>query len=420
MSRAWRLLADIGPLRQSPDFRRLWAGTTLSAVGGALTTFAVPLQVYDITRSPLAVGAIGVAQLIPTITIGLLGGALADAVDRRKLVLAASSCSAAVSAGLAAQAFAGLHSVWLLYVLVAVSASVSAISSPVRRTFVPSLLPADQVAAGLALNRLSFQIMLTVGPALAGLITAVPGLGLRACYLVDAASFAGSLYGVARLRALPRRAAAGRPGSRAVTAGVRYIGRSRVLSGAFLADLNATFFGLPIALFPAINAERFGGNPRTLGLFTAAIGVGGLVSGALSGPVGHIARQGRAMLWAVAIWGAAFAGFAVAKTLWLTLAMLAIAGAADTFTVVFRGTIVQQTTPDEFRGRVTAADYVVGVSGGQLGNLEAGALGSLTSPAISALSGGLATIAGAIVIGLLLPAFARYQAQPRAQTQQPA
>jgi hypothetical protein len=198
---------------------------------------------------------------------------------------------------------------------------------------------------------------------------------------------------------------------------VRYIGRSRVLAGAFLADLNATIFGLPIALFPAINAERFGGDPRTLGLFTAAIGAGGLVSGTLSGPVAHITRQGRAMLWAVAIWGVAFAGFAVAKTLWLTLAMLAIAGAADTFTVVFRGTIVQQTTPDEFRGRVTAADYVVGVSGGQLGNLEAGALGSLTSPTISALSGGLATIAGAIVIGLVVPAFARYQAQPHPHPQ---
>ena len=144
------------------------------------------------------------------------------------------------------------------------------------------------------------------------------------------------------------------------------------------------------------------------------------MSGALSGPVGHITRQGRAMLWAVVIWGAAFAGFAVAKTLWLTLAMLAIAGAADTFTVVFRGTIVQQTTPDEFRGRVIAADYVVGVSGGQLGNLEAGALGSLTSPVISALSGGLATIAGAIVIGLVLPAFARYQAQPHPQPQESA
>jgi len=420
MSRATRLFADIGPLRESPDFRRLWAGTTLSAVGGALTTFAVPLQVYDITRSPLAVGAIGVAQLIPTVTIGLLGGALADATDRRKLVLAASSCSAAVSAGLAAQAFAGLHSVWLLYVLVTVSASLVAISSPARRTFIPSLLPADQVAAGLALNRLGFQIMLTAGPALAGLITAVPGLGLRACYLADAASFACSLYGVARLPALPRRAQAARAGPRAVAAGVRYITSSRVLTGAFLADLNATIFGLPVALFPAINAERFGGNPRTLGLFMTAIGVGGLVSGALSGPVGHITWQGRAMLWSVAIWGVAFAGFAVARTLWLTLAMLAIAGAAGTFTVVFRGTIVQRTTPEEFRGRVTAADYVVGVSGGQLGNLEAGALGSLTSPAISALSGGLATIAGAIVIGLLLPAFTRYQAQPHTQPQRPS
>ncbi|HEY6312083.1 MAG TPA: MFS transporter [Streptosporangiaceae bacterium] len=413
-ARAGRLLADVRPLRESPAFRRLWAGSMLSSVGGALTMFAVPLQVYDITRSPFAVGGIGVAQMIPTVTIGLLGGAIADAVDRRRLVLVTSGGNAAVSAGLAAQAFAGLRSVWLLYALVAVSSSLSAISAPVRRTFIRSLLPADQLTAGLALNRLSFQITLTTGPALAGLITAAPGLGLRACYLIDAASFACSLYGVARLPALPRSAAATRPGPSAVAAGVRYIGRTHVLAGAFLADLAATVFGLPIALFPAINAERFGGDPRTLGLFTAAIGVGGLVSAALSGPVGHIARQGRAMLWAVAVWGAAFAAFAIATTLWLTLLMLAIAGAADTFTVVFRGTIVQQTTPDEFRGRVTAADYVVAVSGGQLGNLESGALGSLTSPTVSALSGGLITVASAVVIGLVMPAFTRYKRQPRA------
>jgi MFS family permease len=415
MARAKRLLADVRPLRESPAFRRLWVGSTLSAVGGALTMFAVPLQVYDITRSPFAVGAIGVAQMVPTVTIGLLGGAIADAVDRRKLVLVTGGCNAAVSAGLAAQAFAGLGSVWLLYALVAVSASLSAISSPVRRTFIPSLLPADQLTAGLTLNRLSFMVTLTVGPGLAGLITAAPGLGLRACYLIDAASFACSLYGVARLPALPRRAAAARPGPRAVAAGVRYIGRSQALAGAFLADLNATVFGLPVALFPAINAERFGGDPRTLGLLTAAIGVGGLVSATLSGPVGHITRQGRAMLCAVAIWGAAFAGFAIATTLWLTLVMLAIAGAADTFTVVFRGAIVQQTTPDEYRGRVTAADYVVAAGGGSLGNLEAGALGSLTSPVISALSGGLITVAGAAVIGLALPAFAAYRSEPRTQ-----
>jgi hypothetical protein len=298
---------------------------------------------------------------------------------------------------------------------VAVSSSFSAISAPVRRTFIPSLLPADQLTAGLALNRLSFQVMLTAGPGLAGLITAAPGLGLRMCYLIDAASFACSMYGVARLPAPPRRTGAARPGPRAVAAGVRYVGRSHVLAGAFLADLNATIFGLPIALFPAINAERFGGDPRTLGLFTAAIGMGGLVSAALSGPVGSITRQGRAMLCAVAIWGAAFAGFAVATTLWLTLLLLALAGAADTFTMVFRGAMVQQTTPDEFRGRVTAADYVVGVGGGQLGNLEAGAVGSLTSPVISALSGGLVTVAGAVLIGLALPAFARYQSRPRTE-----
>lgn len=183
-----------------------------------------------------------------------------------------------------------------------------------------------------------------------------------------------------------------------------------------LADLNATVFGLPVALSPAINAERFGGNPRTLGLFTAAVGLGGLISAALSGPVKHVSRQGRAMLCTVAVWGAAFAGFAVAHSLWLTLSLLAVAGAADTFTVVFRGAILQEVTPDQLRGRVMAAEYVVGSGGGQIGNLEAGALGSLTSPWISPLSGGLVTIAGVILIGLALPAFARYRHQPHELT----
>jgi MFS family permease len=409
-----RLLADISPIRESAAYRRLWIGSTLSGVGSSLTFFAVPLQVYDITRSPFAVGAIGIAQMIPTLSVGLLGGSIADAVDRRKLVMIVSCGSALVSGALAAQAFAGLRSVWLLYALVAVSAALSAISVPARQTFVPALLPAAKVPAGLALNRFSMQIMFTVGPALAGLITAAPHLGLRACYLTDVISFGCSLYGVARLPALPPAPGAARPGVTAVAAGIGFIRRSPVLLGAFLADLNATVFGLPVALFPAINAERFGGNPRTLGLFMTAIGVGGLFSAAFSGPVGHIRRPGRAMLMTVAIWGGAFAGFAVAPTLWLTLALLAVAGAADTFTVVFRGTIVQTTTTNELRGRVSAADYVVGAGGGQLGNVEAGALGSLTSPVTSALAGGLITVAGAVVIALCLPAFTRYRAGGRA------
>jgi MFS family permease len=407
-----RLLADITPLRESTAFRRLWAGTTVSSVGSALTSFAVILQVYDLTRSPFAVGLIGVAQMVPTLAVGLLGGPVADAVDRRKLVLVTSSCLVAVSAAFAAQAFAGLRLVWLLYALVAVQSSLVAVDRPARSTFVRNLLPASRLAAGLALDRLSFQIVLTAGPALAGAIAAAPHLGLRACYLIDAVSFAAALYGVARLPAMRPHRDATRPSPRAVAEGISFIRRSRVLAGAFLADLNATVFGLPVALFPAINAERFGGDPRTLGLFTTAIGVGGLASAAFSGPVARVSRQGRAMLCTVAIWGAAFAGFAVAPGLWLTLGLLAVAGAADTFTVVFRGAIVNAVAPDQLRGRVMAADYIVGAGGAQLGNLEAGALGSLTSPAISALSGGLVTIAGAAVIGLALPAFTRYRHQP--------
>ena len=407
-----RLLADITPLRGSAAFRRLWAGTTLSSVGSALTSFAVVLQVYDLTHSPFAVGVIGVAQMVPTLAVGLLGGPVIDVLDRRTLVLVTSSCLAAVSAALAAQAFAGLSLVWLLYALVALQSALSAVDRPARSTFVPRLLPAGQLAAGLALDRLSFQIMLAAGPALAGLIAAAPHLGLRACYLIDTASFTAALYGVARLPAMRPQGGAPRPGPRAVAEGIGFIRRSQVIAGAFLADLNATVFGLPVALFPAINAERFGGDPRTLGLFTTAIGMGGLASAAFSGPVRHVSRQGRAMLAAVAVWGAAFAGFAVAPSLWLTLSLLAIAGSADTFTVVFRGAIVTAITPDQLRGRVMAADYVVGAGGGQIGNLEAGALGSLTSPTISALTGGLVTIAGAIAIGLALPVFTRYRRQP--------
>jgi len=415
-----RLLADLGPLRDSPAFRRLWAGTTLSSAGSALTAFAVVLQVYDLTRSPFAVGAVGVAQLVPTLTIGLAGGSVTDAADRRKLVLVATICLAAVSAAFAAQAFAGLRLVWLLYALVAVQSSLGAIDRPARDTFVPSLLPAGQRPAGLALNRLSFQIMLTAGPALAGLLAAAPRLGLPFCYLIDALSFVAALYGVARLPAMRPHASAPRPGVRAVAEGIGFIRCGQVLAGAFVTDLTATVFGLPVALFPAINAERFGGDPRTLGLFTAAIGLGGLVSAAFSGPVGHIARQGRAMLWTAAVWGAAFAGFAVSPSLWLTLGLLAAAGAADTFTVVLRGAILQAVTPEQLRGRIMAADYAVGAGGGQLGNLEAGALGSLTSPTISALSGGLITIAGTLVIALVLPAFTRYRRHAHQLTPSPS
>jgi MFS family permease len=409
-----KLLADLTPLRESPAFRRLWAGSTLSAVGGSMTSFALTLQVWDLTRSTAAVGLVALATLLPLLAVGLFGGALIDAVDTRRLVLGCTSALAAVSALLTAQAWLRLDQVGLLYALAAIQSAFAAVNEPGRRSLTPALLPAVQLAPAQALQRISFQVMMIAGPALAGLVAGAPHLGLRGCYLIDTVSFGCALYGVG---SIPKRLSSENSTSdhpersllSSVYAGFSFIGRTPVLAGAFLTDVCATFFGLPTSLFPALNAERFGGDPRTLGLFTAAVGVGGLVTAVLSGPLKHVTRQGAAMLVGAAIWGAAFAVFAVAHSLWLTLLALGVAGAADTITVVARGTIVSIVTPAAFRGRVMAADYVVGAGGPQLGSVEAGAVGSLTTPVISALSGGLLVVAGSAAIALARPAFRRYR-----------
>jgi MFS family permease len=444
-----RLLTDITPLREYPAFRRLWLGTMLSRTGSAMTSFAVTLQVYDLTRSTAAVGGLGIVMFLPLLLVTLPGGTLADRVDRRRLVLWVQAGQAALSAVLFALAAFGGAALWALYALVAVSSAFGAVSAPAQQTFIPRLVPKEQLGTAMALNRIVFQVVLIVGPALAGVVTA--WTGLRGCYLADAASFAGALWAVVRLPAMPPahaasediatgngaaddrvtddRAgirsddgeAAGKGGPRrsglALTLeGLAFIRRTPALCGAFLADVNATFFALPVSLFPAINAERFGGDPRTLGLFTTAIGVGGLVSAVFAGPLKHARRHGLVMLACVAVWGGGFALFAVAPSLWPTLLALAIAGLADTFTVVIRSTIVQEATPDEFRGRVNAADFLVGAGGSELGSLEAGLVGSLTTPVVSALSGGLLTIAGAVTIGAALPAFRRYRSPGPVET----
>jgi MFS family permease len=407
-----RLLTDITPLRESPPFRRLWLGTMLSRTGSAMTLFAVTLQVYDLTRSPAAVGGLGVATLVPMLLIAVPGGTLADRVDRRRLVLVVTVGQLVLSAALSALAFSGAGSLWVLYAIVAVQSALSSIDAPARQAFVPRIVPPGQLAAALALNRIVFQSVLIAGPALAGVITAA--VGVRGCYLADVASFAGALWSVGRLPAMPPAAGPGsgsRPASgfRLTMEGLAFIRRTPVLYGAFLADVSATFFALPISLFPAINAERFGGDPRTLGLMTTAIGAGGMVSAVFTGPLRQLPRYGLVMLTCVAAWGGAFALFAVTPSLWLTLLALGLAGLVDTFTVVIRGTLVQETTPDELLGRVNAADFLVGAGGGQLGSLEAGLVGSWTTPVISVLSGGLATVAAAMAIGTLLPAFRRYR-----------
>lgn len=395
------------PLRESADFRRLWIGSGLSTAGGQMTSFAVVLQVYRLTGSSVAVGGVGLAMALPAVAFGLLGGSIADAVDRRRVVLVTSSCLALVSVGFAWQSFAGLRSLWLLYALVAVESTLVSVNSPARRTFTPRLLPPDQLAAGAALSLLTMHAAVIVGPALAGVVAGV--WGLTVCYVVDAVSFVAALYATFRLPPMLPDAAT-RPGLRAIAEALQFVAGDRVLLGAFLTDACAMVLGMPIALFPAINAQRFGGAPQTLGLFTAALAVGGVLGTALSGPVGQVSRTGRAMLVAGAVWGGALIGFGLAHRLWLALAMLALAGTADVISVVFRSATVQLLTPDRQRGRVGAVEYVVGAGLPQLGSFRAGTVASLTSPGFSAVSGGLSVIAASGLLALALPAFVRYRA----------
>ena len=418
-----RLLPDTGPAREHPAFRRLLAGGLLSSLGGAMTSFAMVLQIWDLSRSSLAVGLLGVTS-VPVLFVGLLGGAVADTVDCRRLALVTTTGLMAVSTAFAVQADTNSGLLWPLYLLATVQAVLGAIGAPARRTFVPRLVRPDQLTAAIALNTLGGRITMLAGPALAGLVAAA--WGLRACYTIDAISFLASLYATARLPAMrPAPPAAVPPGQgparsareprarhrlREIAAGLRFIRGRPELVAAFLMDLDAMLLGLPVALFPALNAAHFGGSPRTLGLLSAAVGAGGLASAVLSGPVARVIRQGRGMLAGTMIWGAAIAVFGLTTSLLLALAMLAVAGAADTLTVTFRAAIVQAVTPDEYRGRVSSVEYIIGTEGGPLGNIESGTVATLATPVVSAVSGGLGCLVLADLIGLAFPAFTRYRA----------
>jgi predicted MFS family arabinose efflux permease len=402
-----RVLLDVRPLRESADFRRLTVGGTLSQLGGQMTTFAVALQVFTLTGSSAAVGGVGLAAGLPAIVAGLLGGPIVDAVDRRRLVLVVSGCLAAVSAVFTVQAFAELGSVWLLYGLVAVQSLFAAVNGPARRTFAPRLLPRQLIPAGAAITMLSMHLSLVAGPPLAGLITAAGGL--KFCYAVDTVTFAASLYATFRLPPMPPD---GRPsglGLRAVAEGMRFIAHRKVVLGALLSDLSATVLAMPFALFPAINAERFGGDPTTLGLLTAAVAAGGILGTALSGPVSQVRRPGLAMQLCALVWGFGLIGFGLVDGLPATLGFLAAAGVADVLAVVFRTSVVQLAVPDHLRGRTSATEFVVGAGAPQLGNFRAGLLGSVAPPGAAAALGGASSLVAAGIIALLVPALRRYR-----------
>lgn len=382
---------DTRPLRGNQPFRDLWIGTSASQLGAQTANVAVLAQVWELTGSPVGTGAIGLATGLPMVLFGLLGGSLADAHDRRTVVRATTAGQVLAAAGLCAQALADNRSVLLLLALVALGTSCGALGAPARRTFPVRLLPGDQVAAGLALTNVSFQAAMLAGPALAGLIIA--GWGFSTAYAAQAVAMTVALLAVVRLPAIrPECTDAAGGGPRTERGGLLIVLRRPTLWGSMATDLSATLLAMPIALFPLVNENRFDGDPRTLGLFLSAVAAGGITAGLLSGAVTRRRRAGLVQLYAAGIWGLALACFGLAEPLWVALGCLAVAGAADTVSVITRGALIQLETPDACRGRVSSVEHVIGVAGPELGNFRGGLVASATSASFSLVSGGLSAV----------------------------
>ncbi|MFE5805794.1 MFS transporter [Streptomyces sp. NPDC056491] len=404
-----RIFADLTPLSVSLDYRRLWFGGTISWVGQAMTTLAISLQVYDITGSSFSVGLVGLFSLVPLVVFGLYGGAIADTVDRRKLGLYSSLGAATLSVALAAAALLGFHHVWFLYAVVALQAVCGALTGPARSAMIPRLLPTELLPAANALNSVTMTFGMMAGPALGGVIVTFGGY--ETAYLIDAVTFTAALYAMWRLPSMKPDRAEGARGRASVIDGLRFLGTRPNIRMTFFSDLAAMVLAQPRALFPAVAGLWFGGGAGTVGLLVAASAAGALLGGLFSGWQGRIRRHGLAILLAVAGWGLAVAVFGLTRNLWLGMFFLALAGYADTASMVFRTTMLQAATPDDMRGRLQGVFIVVVAGGPRLGDFLAGAAAELTSPATAVTGGGLACV---LVLGLLALRwrnFARYDAR---------
>ncbi|MBP1135237.1 ENTS family enterobactin (siderophore) exporter [Arthrobacter sp. PvP023] len=417
-----RFLADITPLRESPDFRRLWLGSAVSNLGSQLTLVAVSLEVYRLTQDSLYVGLLSIFALVPLVLGGLLGGSIADAHDRRKVALLATTVLWLTTAGLAAQAWLGLGNVWLLYVLVAVQSGAQAINQPARSAIIPALVRKELLPAANALSMITFGLGMTAGPLLAGVLVAWVGFGWT--YTLDVASFAFAFWALLRLPPMPPGKASHRAGLRSVVEGFRFLGTRPNLRMTFVIDLVAMIFAQPRALMPAIGAVMIGGGEATVGVLLASTAVGAFLAGLFSGPLGGIRRQGSAVVWSVMGWGASIAGFGLVVVLagrsgaggvtwWLLPAALccALAGIADSVSAVFRTTILQAATPDHLRGRLQGVFVVVVAGGPRIGDMLAGGGTKLLSEGWVLLLGGLLCIAVAWTVAHLQSGFLKYDAR---------
>lgn len=409
------LAVDISPLRESRDFRVLWLGELVSMVGRQITVVALPYQIFLLTRSPLAVGLIGLAQLVPLVAATIAGGAVADRIDRRTLILLTEIGMAITTALLLLGALADRPPLWFLYAATGLSAGLSGLNLPARSAAVPNLVPKDRLPAALALNQILFQAAMIVGGLIVGQI--LGRLGLVWAYTADLASCGAAIWASWLLRPLPPKRGEHPIGTAwsEIRDGFRYLKGRRVIQSTFLIDLDAMIFGMPRALFPVLAFTVFHVGAEGLGLLYAAPAAGALIGALTAGWVGRIRRQGLAVVWAVIIWGASIAFFGFSGRFFgLALAFLAIAGAADVISAVFRGTILQLSVPDALRGRLSAIHILVVTGGPRLGDVEAGVVASLVSPWFSVVSGGLVCVVGAVVLAVAVPGLVRYRTDARA------
>ncbi len=412
------LLADTRPLR-NPHFARLWRANIVTVIGAQLTVVAVPAQIYSITGSSAYVGLTGIFGLVPLVVFGLWGGALADAMDRRTLLIITTCGLILTSAGFWLQAALGADDVWVLLSLFAVQQAFFAVNQPTRSAVLPKLLPLEQLPAANSLSMTVMQAGGIAGPLIGGAL--IPVLGFSWLYLLDTVTLFATLGAVVRLPRLPVEGAVASPGLRAVIDGFRYLRHQPVLMMSFVVDIIAMVFGMPRALFPEIADVNFGGPSEgglAFALLFAAIPAGAVVGGVLSGWVSRVERQGLAVIVAIVVWGLAMVGFGVsamlatyapAAMLAVAVLMLAVGGAADMASAAFRTSMLQAAASDAVRGRLQGIFIVVVAGGPRVADVVHGAAAAATGAAVAAAGGGVLVVVGTVAASLAVPAFVRYR-----------
>lgn len=411
LARAVRgVLADTRPLR-TPAYRRLWVAGVVTTVGAQLSVVAIPAQIYQLTGSSAYVGLTGLFGLVPLIVFGLWGGAIADIMDRRTLLLITGGGIALSSLALWVTAASGAGGVWTVLGLFSVQTAFLAINQPTRSAVIPRLLPADQIPAANALTMTVFQVGAIAGPLLAGVL--IPVIGLPTLYLLDAVALLATLWATWKLPAVPPESTAvRRAGLREVIDGFRYAARHKVLLVSFLIDVVA-MFGMPRVVFPELAHTTFGdpvSGGFALGIIFAAIPLGMVVAGVFSGRLTSIRRQGVAVTLAVGVWGLGVGLFGLTNSLWLAVLFLAVAGAGDLVSGVFRSAMLQTVATDEMRGRMQGVFMVVVAGGPRIADLWHGPAAAWWGPGPAAAVGGFVVIGLAAVVVIVFPVFWRFRA----------